>query len=258
MKDVQIGSNYETQAVLRYIGEYKQQEIENYIVSVLNQGFISDYDIKAMLEGCLPQLTLTETEYLRTYTGISFRAINSLLRGYWSYDLSGKLTEEKKSESYALAEEIRKIIYKTTPISQNMKVYRGVSIASFYSYNISELKDLECLKGKYLVEKGFTSTSIVKENSFFYEPTKWGAKQNIEMECIIPQGSDDGIFLSSDFMSFSPNQTEYLIKSYSLFKVLDIKINKEENKATMKVILIPEKIWNPLDYERGKLGNSRK
>jgi len=251
------GTNYETISVLDYIGFEKISEINSYVNSILKENctsFKSNEEINSTFEtyisNLLASLTRDEISKILRYTGIDFRRVNPVLRGYWDYDKSGALTDEIKSDAYVLAESIRKIILKSSrSLGFNLKTYRGTSIRSFYSLGITSLCDLSCLKDKYLYESGFTSTSLLSETSFFVKQPEWGDLCNIEIEYFIPGDSNDGIALLSESLSYSTSQNEFLINNGSLFKVVDINVDKAKNCAYLKMVLIPEKIWNPLDYQ---------
>ena len=50
-------------------------------------------------------------------------------------------------------------------------------------------------------------------------------------------------------ISYSANQAEFLIRDSSLFKVIDVKVDETKNVAFLKMLLVPERIWNLQDYE---------
>ena len=66
----------------------------------------------------------------------------------------------------------------------------------------------------------------------------------IEIEYLIPENSCDGIPLINDDFSYSKSQNEYIINQFSLFKVIDILQDKENNTAHIKMMLIPKNIWD--------------
>ena len=171
------------------------------------------------------------------------------LRNNWNYEVNGLLTKERKEEYLALAERMRTIFYKVASLEVGIKTYRGVSIEAFRSYQIHNLNELVYLKDKYLYEEGFTSTSLIKEKSFYQRDVyTLTGKPNILIECFIPVGSDDGIPLVMDDVSYSKGQCEFVINSSSLFKVIDVSVDEIHQTASMKVLLIPEKVWNYQDY----------
>lgn len=251
------GTNYNVSYLLRYIGEEKRKELDCYIKEMLLKSYQQfDSEIKIseffnnFLNEYLSKLSYDELENLRSYTGLQFRNINAVLRNNWNYEVNGKLTPELKERSIELAKKIRYAINKAPQLNIGIKTYRGVSIASFQSYNIFTLNDLLLLEGKYLYEEGFTSTSLIKEKSFFYtDPFTLTGKPNILIEYLIPENSDDGIALLNESLSYSTNQQEFLINSSSLFKVISVRIDEKNNVAYMQVMLVPEKIWNLQDYE---------
>lgn len=224
---------------------------KNYITFASSGRLSTMFD--AILENYIKNLSLEEQKTIRSYTGYHFREINAVLRNTWNYDVNGKLTPELQDEYRKLSDNIRNILNKAPEISTGIKTYRGVSILAFQSYDIFSLNDLVYLQGKYLYEEGFTSTSLIAEKSFYYaNPYTLTGKPNIQIEYLIPAGSDDGIALLDESISYSPNQEEFLIKSSSLFKVLEVKVDSTNNVAFLQVMLIPERVWNYPDYEKEK------
>lgn len=109
-----------------------------------------------------------------------------------------------------------------------------------------------------MYEEGFTSTSLIKEKSFYQRDVyTLTGKPNILIECFIPASSDDGIPLVMDDVSYSKGKCEFVINSSSLFKVIDVSVDELHQTASMKVLLIPEKVWNYQDYIREREGLTR-
>jgi len=250
------GTNYTTNYLLECIGKEKLEIIESYINKLSREDYVTfssrkdlEENFKEYLNSFIRKLSQEEMDKIIRYTGIDFRRVNPILRGYWDYDKSGVLTDEIKNEAHALADDIRKILFKSTSLGFNFKTYRGTSIRNFYSYGINSLSDLTLLIGRYFYEEGFTSTSLLQETSFFSKQPEWGDFCNIEIEYLISADSDDGMALINDSLSYSESQNEFLINSGSLFKVLNVEIDSNNNQAKVIMVLIPEKIWNPLDYE---------
>ena len=100
------------------------------------------------------------------------------------------------------------------------------------------------MKGKYMSEEGFTSTSIVSENSYFRKTLENRKTYNVGIKYLIPKESSDGALLVTDELSFSPNQNEYLINKGSLTKIIDVKIDTVMNQAQLIAVLLPKKIWD--------------
>ncbi len=196
------------------------------------------------LEKLNPPLTIREAEDLRRYTGIEHKAINSVLRGYWNYDELGRKTPEKEAEVRESADRISEIIKKTPKLHSHLKTYRGTNLDNFRGYGVENLEDLKNLDGQFFFEPGFTSTSLSREDSFFdreFEDT-YRKKADIEIEYLIPSGSQDGVALVDDQLSYSKNQKEYLIDKGSLCRIMEVETSGETAKIVMT--LIPKEFSN--------------
>ena len=257
------GINSNTRYNIKYIGKERLSEIDEYIKEILFSKEVITFANKEEIEKSFTvfldefyeRTSIQERASILSYTGLSFRKVNDYLRGIWNYEKNGKLTDEVKKEASSIADNLRKVLLKAPFLPFNMVVYRGVGISTFYSYGITKIEDLIYLKDIYLYEEGFTSTSLLRSNSFYSKQPEWGSICNIEIECLVPSESEDGVALIDNIISYSENQLEFLINSSSLFKVIDVKIDKESNKAKIKTILIPQKLWNPLDYDMERSSN---
>ena len=179
---------------------------------------------------------------LKEYTlkpGYNF--INSILRNRLNYEEHGIVTEEEKSYYLERAYEISEIIHSFPKTTSTFFTYRGTDLNEFSKYDIHSIDELEKMKGNYLYEQGFTSTSISRESSFFDKQLASGFK-NIEIKYIIPENSNEGIPLLDIAYSYCPEEEEYLLDCSSLSKVLDVKT--DGNKGYLTVALIPKQIWN--------------
>ncbi len=251
------GYSYTTAYLLKdYIGGEKLDEVNDYVAKKMQEGFVTFGERQPALETFYNYINFINESFsddekytISRYSGLPFRRVNSVLRGQWDYEKNGILTEEIKKESLELAEGIRKALLKAPKVPFNVKAYRGVNINAFYGYQITCLEELPLLKGKYLYEQAFTSTTLLKENSFFYKQSEWGPTCNVEIECLIPEESDDGLLLANDEFSVSPAQVEFVINSSSLFQVIDVVLSEDKQTAKMVVMLVPQRVWNPIDYE---------
>ena len=223
-----------------FVEKIKQKEIKNIpkekIYSYFQQGF--------------NKVKLSKTDYLilRNYTGFNFKGINSILRDKWTYEYNGKLDEEKKYRFRENAENISYLINKFPKNIKSFKVYRGVTIDAFKDYGIENLKELVYLKDKYIYERGFTSTSLIRDTSYFNKEID-GNLYNIEIEIVIPKKSQDGMPLIGNNLSYSAGQNEYVINRGALIKIVDVEIKEEF--AYLKGILIPKKLYENTK-EKGK------
>ena len=209
--------------ILKYIGIDKQTELDTFVNEVSERDFMefsSLEEVKAFFIDYLADFynnnSRSDIDNIRAYTGIAFRRFNSVLRGIWNYDTNGPLTDEMKNKYLDYADNLSECIERAPTLSSNIKTYRGVSLDSFKDYGISSLEDLKNLENKYYYESGFTSTSLVRDKSFFNRELEYHEFCNIEIEYLIPEESNDGIPLINDDLSYSKVQSEYLINKGSL------------------------------------------
>lgn len=244
---MKLSSDSTTRTVLRMIGEEELIRIDEYVDDLLTKDYISfsnENDVFKYFNELLNQVSQEDCKYLRYYTGIDYNQINSLLRGYWDYEKSGILTNEKKQEYLNLANKIKEIIDSINNVSllDNFKTYRGINISSLRRYGVNNINDVLNLKGQYLYDKAFTSTSLIRNNSFFNKELEYHSPCNVEIEYLFPKENVEGFPLITNDTSYSNIQSEFLINSGSLVKVVDVQII--DNNAYMKVVYIPHKIWD--------------
>ena len=187
---------------------------------------------------------------LKGYSGINSKKINALLRNTWNYEEHGRKKEEDEqriNEDISIIDELIDLY----PSTKNAFItYRGTTLDSFKKYGIEGIENLIYLKGKFLYEEGYSSTSIEEKESYFNKEIL-GKMNNIEIKYIIPPNSKDGIPLTSDALSYSPNQQEYLIERNSLSKVIDVSISG--TTAVITALLIPKSIWNKSEKSNKKM-----
>ena len=236
------GHNKTTDKIIEKIDEDK---IKEYISKVLDDEIINipKSKIKLYFKKGFNKIKLTKTEYLilKNYTGFNFRGINSVLRDNWINEVNGSLYKEKEERFRANAKNISDLIEEFPKSRDNFKVYRGVTIDAFKDYGIDNIDELIFLKDNYIYEQGFTSTSLLRDTSYFNKEID-GKLYNIELEIIVPKGSQDGMPLTGYELSYSPGQNEYVIDNESLIKITDVRT--DNNYAYLKGILIPKKIYS--------------
>ena len=233
---------YMDQETHDYMTEYLKEVAKREYKSFQNEGELNEF-FEEYMQKVYSSFSSSEIDNLRYYTGIAFNDINSLLRGMWSYERSGALTEERKNEIYDTIKKMDSAITKLPDsLPGNIKAYRGLTLASFRDFGIYSLEDLVNLKDQYYYEDGFTSTSLIRENSFFNRELDWHDECNIEIEYSIPEESSDGIPLINDELSYSNVQSEFLLNRGTLVKIKEVTI-KDKN-AYIKAILVPKKVWN--------------
>ena len=259
-----MDGNKTVNLILKYIGNEKLSEINDFASEVNKREFIefsSLEEVKAFFIDYLADFynnnSIRDIDNIRAYTGIAFRRFNSVLRGIWNYDTNGLLTDEMKNKYLDYADKLSECIERLSTLPTNIKTYRGVSLDSFKDYGISSLEDLKSLENKYYYESGFTSTSLVRDKSFFNRELEYHEFCNIEIEYLIPEEANDGIPLIDDNLSYSKVQNEYLINKGSLSKIIDVKISPDGNLAYIKAVLIPQKMWNITYNKNDSLDTSK-
>ena len=237
------GQSILSQLVLKTI-EDSQEEIDDLVLENKNIEIknIPKEKINNYFKKGFNKLKLSKTDYLilRNYTGFNFKGINGLLRNKWNTKFNGQLNEEKEYRFRSNADNISYLIKKFPKNKKAFKVYRGVTIDAFKDYGIEKIKDLIYLKDNYIFEQGFTSTSLIRDTSYFDKEID-GKLYNIELEIIVPKDSQDGMPLTGYELSFSPGQNEYVFDRESLTKIIDVEVKKEY--AYLKGILIPKKLY---------------
>ena len=187
------------------------------------------------------ETTHIDIEDIRRYTGYDYKSINAVLRDNWTYEKNGLKTKKKTKELRELSNRISGLMDKFTSTKSQFKTYRGTTLKEFKKYGIETLEDLLCLRDHFLYDTGFTSTSLEEDTSYF-KKTIHEEYCNIEVVYIIPKGSNDGLPLLTDQLSYSKNLNEYLLDRCTLSKVLGVRI--EGNTAVITTVLIPKHIWD--------------
>ena len=244
--------NKGTYLATRIIEKSLDESIKLEIAELLKEATTYTYekpDFSSDIMLFLPRISEEQLLTLKGYSGLNSKKINALLRDNWNYEEHGRKREEDEqriNEDISIIDELIDL-YPST--KKAFISYRGTTLDSFKKYGIEDIDSLIYLKGKYLYEEGYTSTSIDEKESYFNKEIL-GKINNIEIKYIIPPNSKDGIPLTSDNLSYSPNQQEYLIERNSLSKVIDIKING--TTAVITALLIPKSIWNKNEKSNNK------
>ena len=220
------------------------EDIEFEIASLLREISTYTYEKPTFnneLNSFISKLTEDQILTIKGYTGLESKKINAILRNNWNYEEHGLKTSDEEHKLYQDIAIIDKLIDSYPKTKNAFIVYRGTPLDSLKKYGINTLEDIMHLKGKFMYEEGFTSTSIEEKESYFKKEV-YGKINNIEIKYIIPPNSQDGIPLTTEDLSYSTNQQEYLIERHSLSKVIDVEIN--DNTAVITALLIPKSIWN--------------
>lgn len=230
-----------------YIDEEHKEQINNFYISNIDREYkdinINDYD------GDKTLYDFNEITLLREYSGYNFRHINNILRGRWNYEENG--SPDRKQNFLDTARKISEIIENKPTNPGNIKTYRGVNLSYFNEYGIYSIEELINLKGNFILDFGFVSTSISKDKCFFKKENDLGMNYNVKITYLIPEELNDGILLQGN-MSYSPGQEEFLINSCNVAKVLNVEINND-NTACITAMIIPKMIYD--EYYASKYTN---
>lgn len=241
--ELEKGNNSYVEKFLHYIKEEDKVNMEYFYLESLTREYSSNDSSSLVVE----ELSYDDNDLLLNYSGYNYKHINAVLRGTWNYEENGDVS---KADDYRmLAEHLGQIIIEhPTILSDNIMTYRGVDINCFKQYGIENLEDLKELEGKYMLDKGFISTSIDEDKCFFKKENDIGKNYNIKIEYMIPHEFRDGIFLENN-SSYSPSQQEFLINASNLSRVSSVTIN-DDNTAIVRATFIPKELYD--DYYRSK------
>lgn len=254
-----IGESRVTNSILRMMGEESRKEIDNYLEHISAKDFLIINSMELLsnifgksIDDFLISLSEDELMDLRTWTSYNFSNINAILRNTWTYEVNGLLTEEKKNQLRELTDRISKIFTKYNNPQIDFIAFRGTTIGSFKDYGITDLQELENLEGKFLYEQGFTSASIIESSCYFKKDFNDLKKYNIEVRYLVSSECNDGVLLVNNDTSHYLGESEYLMDKGSLSKVINVKVDKDNDTAIMTVVLIPKKIYDR-EYRQDKI-----
>lgn len=184
---------------------------------------------------------------LKSYSGLGYKAINQVARGFWDYDILGRQTPEKLEEAHAAIARISHAISSAPSPDINFTTFRGTNLDSFRDYGINSLSDLTNLENQLFLETGFSSTSFISDHSFanrtFDDPLRKSC--DITIKYHVPADSHEGVGLLSDHLSYSPQQNEFLINRDSLSYISKVEVAPDQSSAKLEMTLIPRHIYDP-------------
>ena len=234
------GISKNVRMILGFLNDERKNDLVSFYDRSLERKFIKFDDLdKALM--FIPNIILDESERLSLshYSGYSYFSLNRAIRGKWNYEDNGhiSLMEEKKRQ----AKDLMKVIDNHQNSVGNICVYRGVPLKYFRDYGIYSIDDLDNLEGKFLLDEGFVSTSLVEKECFYRKNPKNGVNYNVMIEYLVPEEFTDGICTVYD--SHFVNEGEYLINAWNLAEV--VKVDKDgDDRAIIQALLIPKKVYD--------------
>lgn len=189
-------------------------------------------------------------DVFNNYSGFNYRRINASARGKWNYEKHGHSKERDRFDKIAM--DLRDAIDENQRSIGNVKVFRGVPLSYFSDYGISSLDELESLKGKFLLDRGFVSTSLVEGDCYYKKENELGLNYNVKIEYLVPEEFEDGVSIGN--VSYSPGQNEYLINAWNIASVCDVRMDGEDG-AVVTALLVPKKVYDKA--YRHEVGNRK-
>ena len=248
------GTNKYVDTFLRFIREEDKTNMEYFYLKSLTRTYQkvgSTTDTATLLANS--EISYEEADFLLNYSGFNYKHINAVLRDTWNYEENGDIS--KVNDYHRIVSNLQKIIMEhPTTLNDNITVYRGVTLSYFKRYGVESLEDLKLLEDRYILDRGFVSTSIHEDKCFFKKENDLGLNYNVKIEYMLPYEFKDGIYLN-DETSYTPMQEEYLINSANLSKVSSVTIN-DDNTAVIRAMIIPKQLYD--DYYRLKVNNKDK
>lgn len=235
-----IEQSGETEYVLNFINEKMNTAPDNY--ESMDDFLAANPEYNEKISNDLSQ---SEKQALLDYSGQGFVWINSVARGFWSYEKMGKYTPEREQEIKESTRQIISAIDKAPAPEKDFITYRGTNLDEFRGLGIESISDLAKMKGQFMVEQGFTSSAIVREEGFAErkESSLWVGSSNVEIRFQIPAGARDVLTLSSKETTFVPEETEVLMAPGSLIYISDVAFDSE-NHAIINALFVPENVWD--------------
>ena len=246
MAKLNKGESDTVRTLFKFITQERKNDMDEYVLTCLSHGFqrfSSPMEIDMAISGP-GYLTYDEASYIREYSGYNFKHLNQALRGKWNYEDNGDIS--RMDRFLNTATKIKKIIEKHPTTGENFVAYRGVNLHYFKDYGIDTIDDLASMEGKFLLDKGFVSTSLLENNCFYKKENELGFDYNIKIEYLIPEDFKDGMYIGTNpNLTYSPMQYEYLINAHNMAKVARVRIG-EDNTATLTAVMVPKHIYD--DY----------
>ena len=162
---IEMGLSKDVKQMMKFISTDKVQAIDEFYNNCFDRDYYEYKDEEvAMMNINVPTLSNDDSDVFLNYSGYNFKNINNALRGRWNYEENGLAD---KSYYLEIANKMRDVINNNQTSIGNLKLFRGVSLDYFKDYGISSLQDMMSLKGQFLLDKGFVSTSLVEDDCFY-------------------------------------------------------------------------------------------
>ena len=244
-----IGTSKATRTVFRWISDERQNILDSFCSECGKREYTKFKDLdQALMFVPLPVLDSNDKLALSHYSGFSYFSLNRAAKGKWNYEENGDTARHEEYKQYV--SELSQVISNNQTSVGNISVYRGVPLKYFRDYGIESLDELEALEGKFLLDEGFASTSLVEDACFYRKDPKNGIDYNVMIEYLVPEEFTDGICNVAE--SHFSSEAEYLINTWSLAQVKEVR-RDSENGAIVQALLVPKKVYD--EYYAREAGN---
>lgn len=235
-----IGTSKDVRTVFRMIDADEKKNISDFCNACLDREYQVFENAEVALMQCDNGSYSSEVkDVFSNYSGFNYRRINASARGRWNYEKHGHSKERERFDT--LASNLREAIDESQRSIGNVKVFRGVPLKYFSEYGISSLEELDSLEGKFLLDKGFVSTSLVEDSCYYRKANELGLNYNVKIEYLVPEEFEDGVSIGN--VSYSPGQNEYLINAWNMAQVVDVSMDGNDG-AVVRAMLIPKKVYD--------------
>lgn len=234
------GTTEETRMLFRWMSDERRTCLDQFEGTCSKRDYQEFSDIDhALIQMPSYSLSYDDVQAISHYSGLGYFSINRAAKNMWNYEDNGSIDRRKMFEGYV--EELSTAISNNGKSIGDVKVYRGVPVKYFRSYGINSIDEIDNLNGKYLLDKGFVSTSLVEEDSFFDKNPNNGINYNVKIEYLVPEEFTDGICIVRD--SAFKNESEYLINTWNLAQVVEVE-RIGSDKAKITALLVPKKVYD--------------
>jgi hypothetical protein len=249
------GESRNVNLFLKYISDEDRVNVDEFVLNGLIRDYTRCSSVHEVREGfSIPgYITYDQATDIRSFTGTNYFDINSALRGRWNYHENGN--DSRKDAFLMQATKIKSIISNNSTSYGDFISYRGVSLSYFSEYGIECLDDLMSLEGKFMIDSGLVSTTLLPEQSFFGKSIEGEKKYNVMIEYMVPKEFTDGIYIgdNSNF-SYHPHEQEYLINAGNMSKVTGVRIN-DDGTARIQAVMVPKSLYD--NYYKNKGSNTK-
>ena len=191
--------------------------------------------------------TLGDAAKIRGYSGFSeFQLVNQVARGIWIPDILVPKTEKLFSLAKVLNTDIHDTLERAPSLGEDTAVFRGTNLDGFRDYGIHSLDELTKLQNQFYIDRGFLSTSMTRDESFFQKgfDDTYRKPCNIQIRYQVPKEFHKGIALINKELSYSPQQNEYLMDKSLLSYISDVQIDSENDCAYLTATVIPTELYD--------------